>query len=278
MSGSIAAELLVLRKRVAPWVLLGVWVTLALTFAYLLPYLTYEGRADFGSGSSLAPLLPQGLAGTLIGGFPFYGGTLALMLGVLSVGSDFGWDTFKTLFTQGPSRLRVFAAKLIALGIALVPFVLLVYGLGALSAVVIAEVEHAPIVWPGAGLLLRALLASWFIVAVWAAFGVLLAVLTRGTALAIGLGILWILVIEGLVGALFNEFSLLRPLVQFFIRANAYSLGQPLGAAASSAASGGPGTFAGPFVGAEQALLVLLGYFAAFLLLAGLMLRRRDVA
>ena len=278
MSGSIAAELLVLRKRVAPWVLLGIWLALALTFAYLLPYLTYKGRADFGNGPSLAPLLPQGLVGSLIGGFPFYGGTLALMLGVLSLGSDFGWDTFKTLFTQGPSRLRVFRAKLIALGSALIPFVLLVYGLGALSALLIAQVEHAPIAWPDAGLLARALLASWFILAVWAAFGVLLAVLTRGTALAIGLGILWILVIEGLVGALFDQSSLLRPLVKFFIRANAYSLGQPLGAAAGSAASGGPGTFAGPFVSAEQALLVLACYFVALLLLAGLLLRRRDVA
>ena len=41
-------------------------------------------------------------------GFPFFGGVLALMLGVLTLGSEYGWGTLRTLFTQGPGRLRVF--------------------------------------------------------------------------------------------------------------------------------------------------------------------------
>ena len=45
------------------------------------------------------------------------------MLGVFALGSEYGWGTLKTLFTQRPGRLRVFAAKLAALGIVLVPFV-----------------------------------------------------------------------------------------------------------------------------------------------------------
>jgi ABC-type transport system involved in multi-copper enzyme maturation permease subunit len=44
------------------------------------------------------------------------------MLGVF--GSEYGWDTLRTLFTQRPGRLQVLAAKLAALAIALVPFVL----------------------------------------------------------------------------------------------------------------------------------------------------------
>ena len=278
MTGVLAAELLVLRKRVSPWVILGIWVALALTFAYLLPYLTYQGRASFGEGSSLLRMLPESLVSNLIGGFPFYGGTLALMLGVLAVGSDYGWGVLKTLFTQRPGRLQVFGAKLVTLGVALVPFVLLTYGLGALSSLLIATREHAAISWPEPGLLLRALAASWLILAVWAALGVLLAVLTRGTSLAIGIGILWVLVVEGLVSALFNESDRLRPLIQFFIRANAYSVGRPLGAAASSAASGGPGTFTGPYVDTMQALIVLACYLAGFLLVSAVVLRRRDVA
>ena len=42
---SLAAELLVLRKRASTWILLGVWVLLGLLFGYLLPYLTYKGGA-----------------------------------------------------------------------------------------------------------------------------------------------------------------------------------------------------------------------------------------
>ena len=54
---SIAAELLVLRKRASTWILMGVWVLLGIMFAYLLPYLTYDERVDFAyfyAGASLA--------------------------------------------------------------------------------------------------------------------------------------------------------------------------------------------------------------------------------
>ena len=52
-------------------------------------------------------MLPAQLMGTMLGGFPFFGGAFALMLGVLSLGSEYGWGTFKTAYTQGPGRLRL---------------------------------------------------------------------------------------------------------------------------------------------------------------------------
>jgi ABC-2 type transport system permease protein len=277
MSGSVAAELLVLRKRAAAWILLAIWIALAMFFAYLLPYVTYSNNSG-GRTASLTDLLPQRLVGNLIGGFPFYGGAIALMLGVLIVGSEYGWGTFKTLFTQRPGRLQIFAGKLAALGVALVPFVVLVFAFGAVASSIIALREGAAVSWPSAWLLVRALLAGWFILAVWAAFGVLLALLTRGTALAIGIGILYTLVIEGLLSAFAREVSLLKPVVDFFLRANAYSLTRGLGASVEAVASNGPGSFAGPFVGGGQALLVLIAYIAGFVLLSALLLRRRDVA
>ena len=57
--------------------------------------------------------------------------------------------------------------------------------------------NRRPVSWPGLFDLVRALGAGWLILAVWAMLGVLLGVLWRGTALAIGLGILYGLVIEG---------------------------------------------------------------------------------
>ena len=98
----ITAELLVLRKRVATWILLGLWTLLAVFFAYVIPYALDPEDAVGG----LNELLPQSLAGNLIAGFPFFGGVFALMLGVFAIGSEYGWDTLKTLFTQGPGRLR----------------------------------------------------------------------------------------------------------------------------------------------------------------------------
>ena len=269
----IAAELLVMRKRPATWILLGIWTFLGVFFAYVIPYALDPQDAPGG----VAELLPQSLAGNLLAGFPFFGGVFALMLGVFTLGSEYGWDTLKTLFTQRPGRLRVFAAKLAALGIALVPFVVVLFVAGAVASVVIAQLEDAPVHFPSAWLLVRAIAGGWLMLATWAALGVLLGVLTRGTSLAIGIGILYALVIEGLLSAFADSVGALQPLTDVFLRANGYSLAKSLGASVDAIGSNGPGSFSGPFVGAGQALAVLVGFVVLFGALAGTLLRRRDV-
>jgi ABC-2 type transport system permease protein len=263
MTRLITAELLLIRKRASTWILLAIWTALALTFAYVVPYIQYTNNSQRG----LADLLPENLVGTLLAGFPFFGGVLALMLGVLSVGSEYGWGTLKTLFTQGPGRLRVFGAKLIAVAGVLLLFVLVVFLLGALASVAIAANEGAEVTWPGTWLLVRSIAGGWLVFAVWAALGLFLAVVTRGTALATGIGILYA-----------REVSLLDGLVEFFVRANGYSLVAVLGVSSEDVSDSGPGSFSGPFVTGDQALLVLAVYLAAFVVAAGWVLRRRDVA
>jgi ABC-type transport system involved in multi-copper enzyme maturation permease subunit len=274
MTRLVTAELLSIRKRASTWILLGIWAALALTFAYVVPYIQYTNDPE---RRSLAELLPENLVGTLLAGFPFFGGVLALMLGVLSVGSEYGWGTLKTLLTQGPGRLRVFAAKLIAVAATLLVFVLVAFLLGVLSSLAIAANEGADVSWPDAWLLVRGLLGGWLVFAVWAALGILLAVVTRGTALATGIGILYAFVVEGLLSALAQEVSALDGLVEFFVRANGYSLVAVLGVAADDVSDRGPGSFSGPFVSGGQALVVLALYLAAFVVAAGWLLRRRDV-
>jgi ABC-2 type transport system permease protein len=274
MSGSVRAELLVLRKRTSTWILLGIWATLALVFAYVVPYATYLNDP---TQQSLRDVLPRNLVGALMAGFPFFGGVLALMLGVLAFGSEYGWGTLKTLFSQRPGRLQVFGAKLLTLAAALVVFVLVVYVVGALASTAIALREGEDLAWPSAWLLIRGLAAGWLILAVWAAFGALLAIVSRGTALAVGIGILYALVIEGLLSALASQVSALDRLVEFFVRANGYSLVLGLGVDSEEIQDNGPGSFSGPFVDAEIAVLVLATYLAAFLLVSGWLLRRRDV-
>ena len=274
MTTAVAAELLALRKREATWVLLGIWTFLGVFFAYVIPYALDPEDSPRG----LEEFLPQSLAATLIAGFPFFGGVFALMLGVFAFGSEYGWDTLKTLFTQRPGRLRVFAIKLTALGLALVPFVLALFAAGAVTSYVIAQIEDAPVSWPSAWLLVRAICAGWLILAVWAALGVLLGIVTRGTSLAIGIGILYALVVEGLLGAFTDSVGLLEPLSNVFLRANGYSIAVALGAPVESIESSGPGSFSGPFVDGLQGCAVLLGLIGAFGLLSAALLRRRDVA
>jgi len=274
MTRNVTAELLILRKRAATWILLGIWTFLGIFFAYIIPYALDPEDAPGGPEQ----FLPESLAGTLIAGFPFFGGVFALMLGVFALGSEYGWDTLKTLFTQRPGRSQVLAAKLAALGIVLIPFVLALFAAGAVTSYIIAQVENAPVNWPSAWLLVRALAAGWLILAVWAALGVLLGVLTRGTSLAIGLGILYALVIEGLLSAFADSVSVLEPLTNVFLRANGYSIATALGASTQDIESSGPGSFSGPFVDSVQALAVLAAFIAGFAALSALLLRRRDVA
>jgi ABC-type transport system involved in multi-copper enzyme maturation permease subunit len=274
---SVTAELLVARKRSSTWILLGIWGVLAVLFAYVIPYVEYLNGTAVGE-SSLGELLPERLVGNMLGGFPFFGGVFALMLGVLALGSEYGWGTLKTLFVQRDGRLQIFGAKLLALGAVLVPFVLVVFVLGAGASYVIALQEGGAVEWPSAWLVVRAIGAGWLILAVWASFGLLLAAVSRGTSLAIGVGILYALVIEGLISAFADAVSFLQPVTEFFLRANAYSLVRGLGLSVEDAAGNGPGAFSGPYVATGQALLVLVVYMAGFLTLSGLLLRRRDVA
>jgi ABC-2 type transport system permease protein len=274
MTRNVTAELLVLRKRAATWILLGIWTLLGIFFAYVVPYALDSEDAPGGVGQ----FLPESLAGNLLEGFPFFGGVFALMLGVFALGSEYGWGTPKTLFTQRPGRLQVFAAKLIALGIVLIPFVLALFAAGALASYVIAQIENAPVDWPSTWLIVRAMAAGWLILAVWAALGVLLGIVTRGTSLAIGVGILYALVIEGLLSALADSVNVLEPLAEVFLRANGYSIATTLGASVASIEANGPGSFSGPFVGTAQAVVVLVAFIAGFIGVSGFLLRRRDVA
>lgn len=277
MTPSISAELLVLRKRISTKVLLGLWLVMTAFFAYALPYLTYQDATDPAEKLLFADVLPEALAANLVSGFPFFGGVFALILGVIAVGSEYNWGTLKTLLTQRPGRMQVLGAKLSALAIALVPFVLAVFAVGAACSYVLAQIENAPTDWPSAWLIVRAMAAAWFVLAVWTVFGVMLAVLSRGTAVAIAIGVLYALVIEGLLSAFAEQVSFLEPLLNFFLRANAYSLIKPLGINVAAAEQSGPGAFSGPFVGALQAFGVLGAYMLVFVSVSAILMRRRDV-
>jgi ABC-type transport system involved in multi-copper enzyme maturation permease subunit len=274
---SLIADLLVLRKRNSTWVLLGVWVLLGMTFAYLLPYVTYRS-VGLGAGEELLPiLLPENLLANTLALFPVYGGVFALMLGILAVGSDYGWGTIKTVLSQRSGRLRVLASKLAAIYVVLVAFVLAMFIAGAIGAYAIASIEGAIVSWPTAPDLVEALSAGWFLFAIWAAMGVGLAVLSKGTGLAIGLGILYALILESILAALADQVSWLTGLVEYSLRANAYSIVTAIGVPASVLGDNGPGGFFGPFVDATQATVVLCAYAAFSMVLAGVVFVRRDV-
>lgn len=272
----IGAEIRLLRKRTSTWTLLAIWLAMSITFSYIFPYIVYRSGSASDFGENLETMLPRQMLDTMSIGLPFFGGAILLILGVISVGSEFGWGMWKTLFTQRPGRGRIFAAKMAALGVMVVPFLVSVLVLGAASSAVIAAVEGAPMDWPGMTAIARGLLGGWLILAVWTAAGVMLATVTQGTGVAIGIGILWALVVEGLVGVFAGGISWLSWLVDLLLRSNGYSLVRAMFAGAEGQGDG-PGAFSGPYVSGTQAMLVLLGYLVLFLGIPYLLLRRRDV-
>lgn len=268
----VTAEMFQMRKRSSTWTLLGIWALLAVFFGYLLPYLLNNENSVPG-GMDL--LFPENLVENLITGVPFYGGAIALMMGVLSVGSEYNWGTYKTMFTQRPQRGMVITARVVCIALYLLLFAAVPFAVGAVSSVIVANIEGATISWPSLVDVAWGTLTSWIIMFAWAAVGILLATLTRGTSMAIGIGIIYALMLEGLISNFANNISWLEPLINVFLRANGYSLIKPL--LGNGVIDDGPGGFAGPWVSVGQSLVVLGIWIAVSLGTSWWVIRSRDV-
>src|SRR4051794_10692907 len=202
MSHDVQAEAIKLVRRPATSLLLAVAVTLSLTFTYLVPYAGLSGATGMTADRGLAAMLPANLVGNSIGGLPVFLGALLLILGVLATGSEYGWGTWKTVLAQNPSRLRVYAAKLVVLAAAALVAVVAVFAVGAGASAVVAAVEGQAAAWPPVDDLAVGVGAGWLIAGMWAALGALLGIALRGVALPIGLGLVWLLAVQNLLAAI----------------------------------------------------------------------------
>lgn len=280
MRGSYVAELLKLRKRAASWVLLAAAAVLSLTFGYLLPYVAYATGEDTGPTEGMPPevllrsVLPDSVVANTIGGFPVFAGALALVLGALLTGGEYGWGTLKTILTQGPGRLAVAGAQLAALATALLGWVLVIGAGCAASSAAIALAENRPLDWPPAGQVVEGLGAGWLVLLAWGLGGALLGTVLRGVALPIGLGVVWVLAVESLVrGVAAGLLPGFQAVADAMPGVNAGSLVW----AVTSYAAGEPPPGVGDDVSGARALITVTCYALAFGTLAIATLRRRDV-
>jgi ABC-2 type transport system permease protein len=279
MRASVGAELFKIVKRPAVWVLLAAWLVANQVFSFVIPYLSYRGSstppeaaAGLTPDEILADALPANLVENAIAGLPLFGGALLLVLGGLVMGSEYGWDTLRTMFTQRPRRLAIFGGKLIALGVVVTALVLATFAADAATSWGLATVESAPTNWPSLGDLAGGIAAGLLIAGTWTAVGVVLAVLLRGTALPIGLGLVWLLALENLIrgaAALLDVFDTVQKALP---GVNAGSLVAEL---VSASGEGTPGVSA--VVGGGQAAAVLAAYAVVGLGAAAIILQRRDV-
>src|SRR5690606_34334955 len=155
------------------------------------------GGEDLTDASSpealLASMLPDQLVGNTIGGFAVFAGALALVLGALMFGGEYGWGPVKTMLTQRPGRRTVLLRQLVALGAAVATGLLILFGLGAAASSAIATAEDQSISWPGVADLAQGFGYGWLILMTWGVLGAMLGTILRGVALPIGLGVVWVL-------------------------------------------------------------------------------------
>lgn len=272
-------ELFKLARRPAAWVLLATAALLNQVFAYLVPYLSYRGGgSDITDGATprqmMAATSPEHIVMNTIGAFPVFAGALALVLGALMFGGEYGFGTVKTLFTQRPSRAAVLSGQFATLAVAVLTGVVVLFAAGSITSVGIALAEDQSTAFPAPLALLSGFAAGSLILLMWASLGAVLGTLLRSLALPLGLGVVWVLGIENLVSAMAGSvLSALEPLRDVLPGVNAGSL--VLSVVTDAVVEAPPGVTSS--VGGGRAVITVAAYLVVSIGLAVWSSRRRDV-
>ena len=276
---STRAELLRLRKWPAVWVTVGAWLTMNAMFAYVFNYVTYtSGENNFSNeGQSradlLASLLPAALPDNLAQGMPMFGGAIMMVLGAIIAGNGYGWGTWKTVLTQGPSRTSTLVGSLSATTVFVAGVVLATLVNDYLMSLGVALAESQPTTLPAFGDTAQAVGAAFLVMEMWALAGYFLGTVARGPALSVGLGLVWALVIENLLRGVGGSLSWVEAFTHVLPQTAAGSLiGQMVGV-------GGPDPTPGLLdaMSLERALVTTIAYAVLLPVATWWLVRRRDV-
>jgi ABC-type transport system involved in multi-copper enzyme maturation permease subunit len=280
--GALQGEWLKMRKRPGVWLLFGVLLALLVLLEYFIGwlYLTYApAGGSYPAGVTAADykvgVYPENFIKNALSGGGTVGGAIALILGVLSMGSEYGWGTLKSIFTQRPSRLAAWTAKLAVVAGLLAILVVLFFCLAAASSLLLASIDGVSYTWPPPGEIARAFAATWLVFLMWASLGMLLSVLLRQSALAIGIGLVYVLLIEGILLGIFSGPDAVRAVERVLPGANASALITSFG---HVVIRGVRDQSPAPVAGAIQAAVVVALYLVGFSAVGGFLLRRQDVS
>ncbi|MEV0248070.1 ABC transporter permease [Nocardia sp. NPDC050712] len=278
MIASIRAELVRLRGWPTLWVLIGVWFGLNLTFMYALNYIGYAAgdSSNVTEGQPreelLAQIMPAAVPEEFAGGMVVFGGALMLIFGALATGSGYGWGTWKTVFAQGPSRTSALTGTIVGVLAVVVAVVVGAFVVDLSVATVIAWVESQPIVLPSIGRSLTGIGSGIAILGMWSMLGVLIGIAARGPALAVGLGLVWVLVLENVLRFFGSMLGGAGVMMDYLPGTAAGSLAGSLRTLGGETTPGVLNTISG-----SAAILALAAYLAVFVTASLWLIRRRDV-
>ncbi|HEY6747552.1 MAG TPA: ABC transporter permease [Mycobacteriales bacterium] len=233
LARSVRAELRRVLRWPVTWVLLGVWLLLNVLFTYVFDWISYRTGTATGPAeatTTVEGLLPAAVPDVLTQGMPLFGGALVMILAALAVGSGYGWGTWKTVYTQGPSRVAAFSGTLVALAVLVAGLVLVTIGVDLALSALIAVVEGQSAGLPSAGPLAVSAAGAMLILGMWASLGTAVGVLSRSPALSAGLGLVWSLVVENLLRGVANALPAIEGVTYRLPGSSAGSVAGALGA------------------------------------------------
>lgn len=278
---AFAGEMFKTVRRIAVWVCFLGLLAAAVTIGYAIPWIaeTFSKNVQgLPAGVTLADLkvqlYPPNFVRYTLQQWNSLGGVFALIVGVLLQGSEYGWGTVKTLYTQHDGRLTMLFGKLGAMLTVVVAMAIGLFAVDAVATAGAALLDGKSIDFPAFTEIVKGVGAMILIFGFWAAFGFVLATLFRQSAMAIGLGLAYALVVEGLIfglGGLLGDW--VKKIQEWFPIANTGYLADAFGRVTIR----GLQAETKPYADATHAISVLLVYVVAFVLISSVLLRRRDV-
>src|SRR5439155_3591648 len=179
--GALLAEWIKFSRRPSSWILTLAMLSVVVGVGYVLLYLVFHFTPasptfpESARKALLRVLYPDRFVFNVLNEFTGIGGAMVLILGSLSLGSEYSWSTLKTALTQRPGRLTFIAAKLLLLGLVVIGYVALLLAVGAAASLVAARLDGVQVSWPQAPEILRGLGAGSLMLGVWCALGLCLA-------------------------------------------------------------------------------------------------------
>jgi ABC-2 type transport system permease protein len=280
LTRSVRAELFRLRRWPALWVTVAAWLLLNAMFGYVFNFVTYtSGDSSFSNEGQtradvLATIVPSGLADNFPQGMPLFGGAIMMVLGAIVAGNGYGWGTWKTAFTQAPSKAATVLGSMVALVVLVVGIVLTTLVTDAGMSLAVALQESQDVSWPALSDLAQSVGSAALVMTMWALAGYFLGTVARGPALSVGLGLVWALVIEQLLRGVGESLQAVAVFTHFLPGTAAGSL------IGSIVGVGGPDPTPGIIdtLSASRALVTMAAWLVVLPLATLWLVRRRDVA
>lgn len=270
---SVSAELYKLVRRPATWLLAGFFALVIVAFNDVVGSIAVRTMSATDPDLSLFRdmLRFENFSSSALGVVATIGGPIALILGALVSGSEYGWNTLKTVLTTGPSRLGVLGGKVVALAVLVTVFVAAGWTASAAGSLVVSAIDGTAVTAPSLGNLVGGLGAGWLIAMVWATAGLALGLIFRSTTAPIGLGLIWGLAAESLIAGFSGSIGFFRTVERYLVGPNATTLANAV-----------KGTIMTNDVGVQlsttHAVLVLGGYAVVLAGIAAWLFGRRDLA